>query len=268
MFNQEEYAKFANEWIEAVKSDTVWAEDIQKAIDGIKLYRNRPLIIYKDRKQLGDIRQSVGMNSQITVVQKSPYEVLLDVYEKYGDKKSVCLINDGSYFSPAGGFTKGYGGAEEELCRVSGLYHVLQGCRRYADREAAIKTTPHEYRSEVVYTPGVPFTRELGVTDGGVINADVLTCASPNCYKVPIAKKDKYDEALDIRIEGMYVIPALHGANVLIIHNWGCGSHKGNPDEIFSVFNKTIGKYGRLYNEVIFAIPDEAEYKIFSESVE
>lgn len=267
MFNQEENIKFAKDWDEAVKADTIWREDIDKSIAGTKTYYKRPLVLHKHRVKLDEIKQSVGMASTIEIVNKDSYSVLLDMFEKYGDKKSICILNDGSYFKPAVGFFKGSLKPEERLCRVSGLYEVLENCERFKVREST-SDTPMEYRSEIIYTPNVPFTRELGMTDAGIINADVITCSSPNCNKVPLTRIEQYEWALKTRIEGIYVMPALHGAKILIINAWGCGMHKNEPKKILEVFNSVIAKYGRLYNEIIFAIPNEEMYKVFSTPVE
>lgn len=263
MFNQEESATFARDWDSAVRGDSIWAEDIEKSVKATKVYRNRPLVLHKHKQKLNDIKQSIGMASTITVVNKDPYSVLLDMFEKYGDKKSICILNDGSYFKPAGGFLKGNQKPEERLCRVSGLYQVLEKCKRFEEREN-MPATPAEYRSEIIYTPDIPFTRESGMTDAGIINADVISCASPNCNKVPLTRMEQYEDALRARIEGIYVMPALHGAKVLILTSWGCGMHKNNPEKILEVFDNVIAKYGRLYNEIVFAIPNEEVYKIFS----
>lgn len=263
MFNVEESAKFAKEWDEAVRADSVWSGDIQKSTDATKVYTYRPLVTQRDRSRLGEIKKSIGMASTISVLNKDPYSVLLEMVEKYDDKKSVCIVNDGTYFQAAKGYLKGYQKPEERLCRVSGLYQVLSNCKRFEEREN-MQATPLEYRSEVVYTPTIPFTTNSGFTDSKIVYADVLTCTSPNCNKVPVARQQQYEDALKTRIEGIYVIPALNGAKVLILNAWGCGVHKNDPKKVLAIFDETIGKYGRLYNEIIFAISNEDVYKIFS----
>lgn len=174
---------------------------------------------------------------------------------------AVAVLNFASYFNPGGGFLKGSISQEESLCHISGLYNILSNLKIYEER-ASRKKTPPEYEDEIIYSPGVPFAQGYDV-NGRIILADVITCAAPNCNRVPIAQQEAYKKAVVNRIYGIYTEPYLHGCNVLILGAWGCGVFKNDPTFVASIFKEMNDKFGQLYKKVIYAIPNEQIYKEF-----
>ena len=96
---------------------------------------------------------------------------------------------------------------------------------------------------------------------------DVISCAAPNCNRVPISKMDKVDEAIKERLKACFIIPFLKGCRTIVLGAWGCGAFRNDPVLIARTFNALISRYGGLYDNIIFAMPNEDFFKIFTDEI-
>ena len=248
MSRRDENAIKAKSWLKTMGEDEHWSKLIEKAKNRSHIYRDR-LISDVDRNHC---EGKLGTVRNISIVDDTSYGTLVENFRAFD---CVCLLNFASYYRPGGGFLKGSYSQEESLCHVSGLYPVLKAQHVYRDR-AKETDTPCTYKSEVIYSVDVPFTT-VPDTLGSPMLVDVLSCAAPNCNKVPISKRKLVEEEIAKRLEACYLIPYMNGTNVLILGAWGCGVFKNDVAYVAHVFSELNKKYGSLYEKVIYAIPNQ-----------
>ena len=254
-----ENAEFAKKWLEDVFRNDVWAKSVQTSKDKTQCYRD-DLISDTDRAYCKSMSDSVP--TEVRITHEKTYDVIKDCY--YRSNNFVCVLNFASFFNPGGGFIKGSFAQEESLCAVSGLYLVLSSLDVYKKR-AERKTVP-EYDDEIIYSPAVPFTLDEGNT-GNPYLVDVLSCAAPNCNRIVMTQQRQYIDALNKRIEAIYLRPFLNGCETLILGAWGCGVFKNDPGLISNMFAAIMAKYPGLYHEVIFACGSKDNAEVFRNNI-
>lgn len=262
MSKKEDNAKQAEVWLGMINNHAVFRAAIENSKEK-SFARIGQLITEDEWKYIDTKADSVPDKTHISFIRKPTYEVALDCYGE-GDRQ-ICVLNFASYFKPGGGFLKGSYAQEESLCHVSGLYPILDSMIIYKAR-AKRKDMPETYLDEVIYSPAVPFTMARGSITAPVL-FDVISCAAPNCNRVPISKARYVDLAITNRIEAIVTLPYLNGCDTLILGAWGCGVFRNNPEFVAKVFAKTLQSYGKLYKKVVFALPNEDLYKLFEANI-
>lgn len=256
MSRRDENAIKAKSWLNAMKEDKHWSTSIERAKSKSYVYRDY-LIQDNDRHYC---ENNVGIANNIHIVDDTSYGALV---KNYRICDCICLLNFASYYRPGGGFLKGSYSQEESLCHVSGLYPVLKSQHVYKDR-AKETDVPCTYKSEIIYSPDVPFTT-VPDTLGDAMLVDVISCAAPNCNRVPISKRKLVEEEIAKRLEACYLIPYIRGTNVLILGAWGCGVFKNDVSYVAHIFSELNKKYGSVYDKVIYAIPNQSMRNTFEQ---
>lgn len=261
MSRKDDNAKQAAEWLELLSNNKVYSNAIHKAIESTTVKRNQ-LLTKDDLSYIRKKAHACDGERNVVIANKTTYDAAI---ECSNDSSSVCILNFASYYKPGGGFLKGSYAQEESLCHVSGLYPVLKAQEVYSIR-AKDKDVPEEYRSEIIYSPCVPFTRALGsITIPELF--DVVSCAAPNCNRIPFSKQGKIDVAINERLAACYLFPYIHGCDTLVLGAWGCGVFKNSPKVVASTFEMLNKCYGRLYNKVVYAIPNKDIRAIFENTM-
>lgn len=261
MSTKTDNAQQARRWMAAVENNPTWRKYCRKSLDKLS-YRKGELVTKDEMGYISRALQDLKgdeFKPIIEITTHTTYDEIIESYE--ASDIEVAVLNFASYFNCGGGFLKGAIAQEESLCHASGLYKILNESEIYNDRDDKTKI-PAEYYNEVIYTPGVPFTTSEGyVTQAYLV--DVISVAAPNCNRVPIARYNQYLKALRKRIEAIFIIPYLNGAQTLILGAWGCGVFKNEPKLIAQYFEETSQKYGNLYKAIKYAIPNEAVFDVF-----
>ena len=166
------------------------------------------------------------------------------------DSSNVAILNFASYKNPGGGYFKGSFAQEEALCSESTLFPVLAKFDDiyYAWNREHLNNSLYENRA--LYSPDIIFNR-----DGGVIAADVITCAAPN-YSGTRRQKISWEDNLKIlksRVKFVLDIAEENDVDALILGAWGCGVFGQSPKMVAKYFLKDL--IGRSFNQVIFAVP-------------
>ena len=192
-------------------------------------------------------------------------------YAKQG--KRVCVLNFASATNPGGGVVHGSSAQEEAICRCSTLYPCLNtkemwngfyGPHRKADNPL--------YNDDCIFTPGVKvfksdinFPEQLPEADWW--DVDVITCAAPNLRSIPSnrmnpnagsRKADITYEGLralhTARIQRIFEVAMLNGAEVLILGAFGCGAFCNPPELVAEVFAKCTEKYKECFDVIEYAV--------------
>lgn len=259
MSRKDENAKQAALWLDTLKRNPTYSQAIIAATKDT-FVRDGKLILDDEFDYLRDKANAGIYKDNIIISDKTTYEAALELNEEVSN---ICILNFASYFKPGGGFIKGAYTQEESLCHVSGLYPVLNSLDVY-EKRAKNKNIPDEYRSEVIYSSCVPFTQEPGSLSIPVL-FDVVSCAAPNCNRVPISRMEAVESAIDERLSACYLLPYLKGCDALVLGAWGCGVFKNNPIYIASTFQILNQQYGSLYKKVVYALPNDKIRETFTQ---
>lgn len=258
MTRKEMNAERARKWLAQIEDNKAWSRAIRYSI--ANTFVRKDTLVEDNERLYMSIKSYEKSLSNVQLTKETTYDAANRLIE---DGALVGILNFASYFNPGGGFLKGAGAQEESLCHVSGLFPILYSLFCYGERRADT-SIPTTYYDEVIYSKNVPFTSHEGnITPPNLI--DVISVAAPNCNRVPMTKMDKYEDALRKRIEAIVILPFLNGCDTLILGAWGCGVFKNDPKIVSKVFKETLLKYGKAYNNIIFALPNEKVRLIFEE---
>lgn len=258
MSRKDENAKQAATWLNMLNGNPTYSQAIIAATKDT-FVRDGKLILDDEFDYLQGKTKVGTYKDNIIISDKTTYDAAIELNNEVSN---VCILNFASYFKPGGGFIKGAYAQEESLCHVSGLYPILSSLDVY-DKRAKNKSIPDEYRSEIIYSSCVPFTQEPGYLSMPVL-FDVVSCAAPNCNRVPIARMEAVESAIDERLSACYLLPYLKGCDALVLGAWGCGVFKNNPIYIASTFQILNQQYGSLYKKIVYALPNDKIREIFS----
>lgn len=259
MSKKTENAEFAKKWLSLIEGNDNWSSMVEKSLKRTEVYQDT-LITDMDRSYCRNMSNSSV--SKVTITHDKTYDVIKQLW--IDGECFACVLNFASFFNPGGGFMKGAFAQEESLCAVSGLYPVLSQLDVYEQR--AEKKTPPEYNDEIIYSPAVPFTMSEGELAEPYL-VDIISCAAPNCNRIVMTQQRQYMDALNKRIEAIYLRPYLNGCNTLVLGAWGCGVFKNDPGLISNMFASIMSKYQGLYRDVIFACGSKENAEIFRNNI-
>lgn len=184
--------------------------------------------------------------------------------------KKVCALNFASSVTPGGGVLNGAGAQEECICRATTLYPAI------ADRDTAGAFYRHHHElidagrfdrrnnDDCIYTPGViALKADHGdydlLPEEARYSFDVLTCAAPDLrhgHGTITNDSAALFSLFEKRIDRIFKVAAVNGAEVLILGAFGCGAFGNDPALVASAFQKVIASWLRDFAVIDFAIPD------------
>lgn len=191
--------------------------------------------------------------AEIILIDKDSVSAIFD-YPSNIDNKSMVL-NFASYKNPGGMFIKGSSAQEESLCHESYLYNVLKEFDKSFYEHNRQNKNKALYTNRAIYSEYIRFMR-----DEEDVFCDVLTCAAPN--KVAAQKYCNVSDRLNYstlqeRIRFVIAVAALNKPDTLILGAYGCGVFGQNPFEVAKVFKEIFDEYPRMFNRIVFAIPNK-----------
>lgn len=217
-----------------------------------------------DYKVVGGRAGKVVVSGKRTLEASEPYA-------KQG--KRVCVLNFASATNPGGGVVHGSSAQEEAICRCSTLYPCLNtkemwngfyGPHRKADNPL--------YNDDCIFTPGVKvFKSDINfpelLSEAEWWDVDIITCAAPNLRSIPSncmnpnAGSRKADITYEdlralhtARIQRIFEVAMLNGAEVLILGAFGCGAFCNPPELVAEVFAKFTEKYRECFDVIEYAV--------------
>jgi uncharacterized protein (TIGR02452 family) len=192
--------------------------------------------------------------------------------------RRLCALNFANGEHVGGGYKHGATAQEEDLCRrIPSLYTTLYNASKaghYPFGPCTCKSAkqPGKY-SDVLYTQDLVVARaseERGyalLPASGQVTVSLVTAAAPN---VNFAKEIYDLDLMYNTIQSIFVAPLLEDptVNTIIVGAWGCGAFGGQPEDVSSLFARAIKDFGRLYDEIHFAIPEGRNADIFRKTLQ
>mgnify|MGYP000201654300 FL=1 len=247
--------------VDCMNGNSRLQQAIKKSVNKQKLYLEAEKIDVPDRK---------GLSCKTIVSTKRSFEAA-SVYARVG--KKVAVLNFASSTNPGGGVTHGSSAQEECLCRCSTLYPCLN-----IDMMWNKFYKPHRkagnplYNDDCLYTPEViVFKSDISfperMTEKDWYQVDVITCAAPNLRDMPSnlmnpfagnAPADIEDDGLYElhlqRLERVFRVAAVNGAEVLILGAFGCGAFCNPPAVVARAFKAVQEKYASYFETIEYAV--------------
>lgn len=175
--------------------------------------------------------------------------------------KVYAVFNFASAKHPGGGVLKGTVAQEEALARASSLYPVIKKCTEFYTPVSA-----PEYSDRIIYSkPIYVFKNDYGV-EIEPIKCEVITCAAPN-YNFGDINFNHHAKVMTNRFTKVLRSAIENNQRNLMLGAWGCGVFKNPPDINAQIFRSVLDRYSSYFDDVIFAIPDFTNHKIFKENL-
>lgn len=182
----------------------------------------------------------------------------------------VALLDMASRQHPGGGYMRGAGAQEENLCRRSNLWAHLD-CnsgsgwgfgRRGKGRSPALYPIPAR---GALYARDVLFVRGNEPGEGyaflaAPLRVDVVAVAA--CVRPPTTAAGDYAREEDRAATLDTVRAALHacaqnGAHDVVLSALGCGAFRHPPAAVARLFRRALSEYAPCFRRVVFAIYDD-----------
>lgn len=249
-----------------IKASKPLKDGVATAIAGTQVYQTPPV------KPFGSMGNCVVTVSNQKSFQAAKAHYLADAGQK------IAVLNFASGTNPGGGVTRGSTAQEEDLCRCSTLYPVLNTPalqNAYYNRHYN-RNRPF-YTHTTIYSPAITVFRddtnpEKDLLKSNWFSVDMLTCAAPNLRRAEqsgiVIDQGKLKTLFRERAEQILSVAAHHGAEVLILGAFGCGAFRNDPKLVAEAFEQALQSYGGYFKAVEFAVyhrPYEAEnYNAFA----
>lgn len=247
--------------MELMKNNYRLNKSIDESISKQKLYLESDVI---------EIPDSPNKICKIVVSKKRSFEAASE-YAKLG--KRVCVLNFASSTNPGGGVTRGSSAQEECLCRCSTLYPCLNNNMMWQQFYKPHRNAENPlYNDDCLYSPAITvFKSDVSVPERleekDWYQVDIITCAAPNLRNVPsntmnpfagkIAAKLDDNDLLEIhlkRIERIFSIAVVNGAEILILGAFGCGAFCNPPSIVANAFKIVQDKYLGYFETIEYAV--------------
>lgn len=242
----------AKEWYNTLNTNHTYKSAIDEVVVTYKYWKVEDLVPVEckyDKTAIGVYNNDVAVCTRAAITHASKE-----------DKN--CVLDFASYTNPGGGFLKGSLSQEESICRMSGLYPVLEKNSSIYDERKKDGFTPY-YGDDLIYCQDVPFI----INGRGKAHfADVIVAAAPNMKAIEEKKLYSQDavEVLLNRMELIYLLPAQFGVTVLLLGAFGCGVFGNDPKMVAEHWQYlSMDKYAGLYKQVTHPVFDNQQFKIF-----
>lgn len=200
--------------------------------------------------------------NKVTIKDQDTYEAAIEL-QKLGGK--VAILNFANKDSVGGGYLRGANAQEEDLCRRSTLYPILD-----ALKNKGMYPIAHD---ELIYTPKVKIIRTSYKEGFKFLDqpymCDVITQAA---YNLAGGEKqpDPYDDfnmaSMVNKIRDQFRAAAQNGCGSIVVGAFGCGAFGNDPVEVSKIYLKVLQEpeFQNVFNEVRFAILGQKNLSIFT----
>lgn len=206
----------------------------------------------------------------IKVWQKNTVDALMQKMDM-NENALAGVLNFASYRHAGGGFIKGAFAQEEAFCHSTNLYYALEREQQWYDSHEK-NLNQYLYGNEAILSENVTVIADsnfIPVKADKAYKTDVLTCAAPNRKAALTRYPDisrKADETMYSRIDYILNIFASKDYDFLILGAFGCGVFGNDAEYTAKCFKSLLeNKYKGVFKEIIFAIPDNKNFRYFNE---
>ena len=200
-----------------------------------------------------------------------PYSTLQAVYaSKWMFDNEVAVLDFASPTTPGGGVLIGSKGQEEDLCRTTSLYFVLNSDRfkfEYYNRNKC----KHEYTLiediTVAYIPQIRILKDQlnKRTDKKNLKINVIVCAAPNLRKISSYDEGELEKLVYKRACRVFESAIENQCKNIILGAHGCGAFKNPVSVVGKAYARATEEFKKYFDTIIFAIPDKEKYDEFKE---
>ena len=219
-------------------------------------------------RNLPEIKEN-SCETEIKVVPLDSISAAIKCHEDYPNKK-IVLLNFSDPVVPGGSVAKGAIAQEEDLCRCTTLYPVLNSDKCfYSYYLPNRKARSYNSLDKVIYSPNIKILKDDSYRKIKSISIDVISASAP-CLISP-ERQYNYDltyEAHETKARLILQTAFAHKIKVLILGAFGCGCFFNNPHAVVEVFQKLLNEdFRNAFEQVIFAVPDKENFEIFNSKI-
>lgn len=235
-----------------------FSKEIAKSIENTEIYTEddcRKFIIYNL-----ECEDDMSYMIHAEFDKKGIVESILD---RSRLKNKIAILNFASYKHPGGSYLDGSSAQEESICHSSTLFPVLESFNDTFYNYNRENKNKALYTNRLLYSPNIVVIDEY---TGKTVLVDVITMAAPNrgaALKNGVSEEE-VEACMRERIICTLGVAKEHNVKTLFLGAYGCGVFKNNPDVVSRIFTEEMKKYPDM--NYVFPIPDETNYKIFSDS--
>lgn len=195
-------------------------------------------------------------------------QAILTCVPDHGQTDYVAVLNFASGSVPGGGYQRGAGAQEEELCRQApGLFGSLRHARDNmglypfgASTSRSWQWLDPAHMSDVLITL-VVFLRRGGRECGFPVldtwrTFMVVSAAAPNRNKRQFWTPTLWRESMRVIFCAPHAAAPDNPPTILILGAWGCGAFGNDPVVVAQYFAEAAREFAHMYRHVIFAVPD------------
>lgn len=173
------------------------------------------------------------------------------------------LLDFASATTPGGGVLVGSKGQEETLCRLTTLYFILNSDEmreKYYNHNRRIGKEELCKNSNVVYVPAVKVIKSIygdRLTKECYFDIDVIVCAAPNFRSEVLCDDILLEKYVYKRACNILLCAKKNNCKNIILGAHGCGAFKNPIRVVAKAYLNAVSKYGKYFENIVFAIPDD-----------
>ena len=201
------------------------------------------------RTALNKIPNIKLFNDDTLIVTKELYDIT---------KANILVLNMASEYKAGGGTENGAMAQEEELFRRTNYFMSLTQ-NLYPLKEL-----------DGIYTKNVYILKDDNYNQITPYQCSFIAVAG---LRKPYLKNGNYNsidrEIMKKKIEMIFKCAIFYGHTNIVLGALGCGVFANPPEEVADIFNETIKKYGKCFDNIYFAIKSirDNNYDIFTSKI-
>lgn len=190
----------------------------------------------------------------------------------------TAVLDFASAIRPGGGVIMGARGQEEDLCRCTSLYFVLNSdevkdCYYKKNQTDASLIA----RSDCLYIPKVQILKAENslwkrLPENQRMFIDIIVGSAPNLRSKDLQLSNEellvYHEK---RAQAIFMSAIDNNVSNLVLGAFGCGAFRNPPEVVAAAYEQVIPQYKHYFDNIIFAVKcnssEEPNYKVFSQMV-
>ncbi len=177
----------------------------------------------------------------------------------------VAMLNFANRHSPGGGYVNGANAQEEDLCRRTTLYPVLDNLRN--------KGQYRIHHEELIYTPNVKIFRESHHHNFKLLDhptsVQVLTQAAYNQKRggkhADCVSAREFETGTLNKIRLQLRVAKQNGCDAIVLGAFGCGAFRNNPEVVSNLYVQVLNEaeFANQFRFIRFAIPGGDNLNVF-----
>lgn len=175
----------------------------------------------------------------------------LEISTKFARDYDTTILNFASGRKPGGWPEQGCLTQEENLCRCTNLYSVINTSKCFEGYYKPNQKVGEIGTSNVIYSPNIVVFKDDSTYDLVPEKyVDVITCPAPSLLLSPQSAYPIYLK----RIEQIVLSAIENDTECIVLGAWGCGAFRQDARLIASAFVEILNKYSGYFKKVVFAI--------------